>query len=190
MIEPFDPFVNHPAERALFEPLVGNTMLELGRKKTNGIPWKRYFEGLDIIHTSVDIKGGYGSLKKDLTEPLNLGTFDMVTNIGTTEHVSSQIPCWRNIVEAMHIGSVLVSTTPAPGSWKDHGRWYPEEDFFVHLADLNGMEIERLSYETGRSERRKDDYLIFVRMRRVTISGPPFFQMPPTRFLYDNGRGR
>jgi len=138
-------------ERKLLSPLVGSSMLELGNKINHKMVYKNVFESLGFRHVSVDMNGLNGALPLDLRFPLNLGTFDMVTNIGTSEHVSEndyagQIMCWRNIVEAMHIGSVLVSLGPKKGAqkWHNHGRWYPQQLFFMELAVLNGMEAERI----------------------------------------------
>lgn len=130
-------------------PLVGSSILELGNKIKMGVTYKSVFESMGFRHISVDTNGRDGALPLDLRKPLNLGTFDMVTNLGTTEHVSEddyagQVQCWRNVVEAMHVGSVLVSITPMPGSNPNHGVWYPHKQFFRELARLNGMEVERL----------------------------------------------
>lgn len=160
--ESISPFHNRPAEKELYEPLAGESMLELGNKKNREFVYKPYFEARGFRHVSVDMNGEDGALKLDLTRPLNLGTFDVVTNIGTTEHVLSQEPCWRNILEAMHVGSVLLTTTPKPGHWQWHGYWYPTEDFYRELAELNGLRIDRL-YESGEEPR----VMIFARMARV-----------------------
>ena len=166
--------------RALFNPLVGDSMLELGNKvkvsgrsKKEEMVYKHVFEQLGFRHVSVDMNGKNGALPLDLRKPLNLGTFDMVTNIGTSEHVSDsnydgQIACWRNIVEAMHIGSVMVSITPLEGSvkWLHHGRWYPRPVFFHELAHLNGLEAERV-YADGNQ--------VYARLKRIEDVD---FQMP------------
>ena len=152
------PFHNRLNELRLLTPLVGKTMLELGNKKNKDITYKSYFERLGFVHTSVDWNGLDGALKLDLTKPLNLGTFDMVTNVGTTEHVHDQAAVWRNVLEAMHVGSVLVSVTPLPGDWTWHGNWYPSIHFFHRLARMNGLYIERF-YVDGVEPRR----LIYVR---------------------------
>ncbi len=121
-----DVFDGHPLERELYQPLVGGTMLELGNKKGgDGTPYKVHFEALGFAHTSVDINGEDGALKLDLQQPLGLGTFDMVANIGTTEHCGRQLPVWRNVCDAMHVGSVFVSTTPHPEGWPEHGSHHP-----------------------------------------------------------------
>jgi len=155
------PLTSRPREWALYQPLVGSSMLELGNKKTGDKAYKPFFESLGYRHVSVDWNGRDGALKLDLRKPIDLGTFDMVTNIGTTEHVSEQAPVWRNICEAMHVGSVLISTTPIEGHWWWHGEWYPTEQFYRALADLNGLEIERLYVEFDYPHK-----MIFARMIR------------------------
>ena len=169
-METLGPFHNRPAELELYQPLIGDSMLELGGKINAPYTYKAFFEKCGFRHVSVDWNGQHGALSLDLRKPLGLGTFDMVSNIGTSEHVDQQEPCWRNILEAMHIGSVLVSTTPKPGQWKWHGIHYPERDFFVNLASLNGLQIERL-YENGTDPRR----MLFF--RAVKVEDVPF-QMP------------
>lgn len=162
------PLIGRSWERNLLSPLVGESMLELGNKvNTCGdvrLIYKAFFISKGFRHVSVDMNGKDGAIKKDLRKPLGLGTFDMVTNLGTTEHVSpgkyeGQAACWQNICEAMHVGSVLVSVTPKPGAqkWATHGCWYPEPGFFTDLAGLNGMVVERLY---------TDDNLVFARLRR------------------------
>ena len=71
--------MNNPIPDYVLEyllPVIGEDMLELGRKKTrvNGewITYKQYFESFGINHTSIDIQGGYGSLPFDLTQPINI----------------------------------------------------------------------------------------------------------------------
>lgn len=176
-----DAFIRHPHERALYEPLVGKTMLELGNKRQPEGTYKDYFTALGYAHTSVDWNGQDGALKVDLRRPLELGTFDMVSNIGTTEHVDKQEPVWRNICEAMAVGSVLVSTTPKPGHWPRHGFWYPTEEFYPALADLNGMEIERF-FETPEEYNNLADNMFFCRMRKVELV--PFSM--PVGMMFDN----
>jgi hypothetical protein len=169
-------------EWELYDPLVGSSMLELGNKRKAGgdgpFTYKDVFTGLGFRHVSVDINGQHGALPKDLTKPLNLGTFDMVTNIGTSEHVSEkdysgQVACWENILGAMHVGSVLVSITPKPGSWKNHGTWYPHKEFFSELAHLNGLELERC-YDSDQRKPGCNPELRLVFARLLRVADVPF----------------
>lgn len=167
------PFTDRDNELRILSPLVGSSMLELGNKvKFAGperVTYKSLFEAAGFRHVSVDINGLDGALPMDLRKPLNLGTFDMVTNLGTSEHVSEddlggQVACWRNICEAMHVGSVMVSVTPAKGSFNHHATWYPQLPFFEELAEKNGMVVEK-AYIGGNG--RDSNKLVYARLSRV-----------------------
>lgn len=185
------PFHNRPEEWELYCPLVGKSMLELGNKKNGEFIYKTFFKSLGYRHVSVDTNGQDGALRKDLTRPLELGTFDMVTNIGTTEHVSEhnyrgQIACWKNIMEAMHVGSVLICTTPAKDSWRHHGVWYPEPLFYEELARLNGLELERLFIDDRLGQRLGYLDRDMVMARMVRVSDVPFAM--PEKGMHKNVR--
>lgn len=149
--------------------------LELGNKKTRRGVYKDWFEGRGIRHVSVDLNGQDGALPLDLRDPLNLGTFDLVTNYGTTEHVSEQEPAWRNIADACD--KLFVSVTPAPDAYPGHGIWYPTQGFYFEFAKLNGFAIERLAMR----DRARGKINLHVRMRRV--ARVPFV-MPDTSLLW------
>lgn len=159
----------------LLFPIHGfDSMLELGNKRWGKRePYKRWFERIGMLHVSVDLNGQDGALKRDLRQPLDLGEFDMVTNFGTTEHVSDQEPVWRNVVESCR--NVIVSTTPKPGTYKGHGMLYPTMEFYTELARLNGFELERL-YE----EPTKKGVLICARLSR---RGRVPFKMPDASLI-------
>lgn len=159
---------------ATFGPLdeIGS-MLELGNKNGTGgkgDSYKQAFERAGIRHVSVDWNGEDGAVPLDLRKPLDLGVFDMVTNVGTSEHVDEQEPVWRNMVEAC--SHVLVCITPAPGDWPGHGLFYPEPEFYRQLAALNGFEIEKLAVE-GEAGRR------FVHFRGIRLTYPAFAMPDP-----------
>jgi hypothetical protein len=145
----------------ILAPIDGfRSMLELGNKRWGKrAPYKQFFHENGMLHVSVDLNGRDGALPLDLRKPLSLGEFDIVTNFGTTEHVSEQEPVWRNIVDAAR--HVIVSTTPKPGTYKGHGLLYPKMEFYTELARLNGFHVERL-YE----EQRKKGVLICARLVR------------------------
>lgn len=165
-------------QRVIF-PIFGTTLLELGNKRNDKGTYKAYFETVGIKHTSVDWNGLDGALKLDLRQPLNLGQFDMVTNIGTTEHVSEQKPVWENIHNACKLGGVISSVTPLEGNWWWHGEWYPRMEFFEQFAKLNGYEIEVL--EIGREYPNQNIYA-----RLVKVFDDKQFKMPSADTFFFN----
>lgn len=169
-----------PAKYLRFiEPLTGvRTMLELGNKRgTEHEPYKGHFEARGIEHTSIDWNGEDGAIAADLRKPLNFlleeavgrSRFDMVTNIGTSEHVGEQSGCWRNIIAAAQ--SWIVSITPHPGDWPGHGLFYPTRRFYEQLAQRNQLQIEAL--EVFDPPRRR-----FIGCRMKVLQRQDFVIMP------------
>ena len=168
---------------AIYQPLIGNSMLEFGDKIEDGHVYKDTFEYLGYMHVSVDINGQNGAVAFDLRDWFDLGKFDMVTNIGTSEHVKDkQEMVWRNMVSAVKHWGVLISQTPSPGNWSWHGHWYPTVEFYEELARLNGMEIERRI----RSGSKPLENLI---VRMVKVKEVPFV-MPDESLLFFNKGGK
>ena len=146
-----NPFHNRPDEWGLYEPLNGKRMLELGGKFNRPHTYKEYFKSLGFEHVSVDWNGEHGALVRDLRKPLwgELGQFDMVSNMGTTEHVTGargQECVWENIHMMTKPGGVYVGQNPYHDgkSWWWHGNHYPTEGFFLDFAERNGWTVERL----------------------------------------------
>ena len=175
-----------PDEWEYYLPLIGDTMFELGGKfnKSVGKSYKSHFEALGYRHISVDWDGQYGAINRDLRKPLwdEFGQFDMVCNIGTTEHVSKQFMVWKNIHQLTKKGGILVSVTPYHDgkSWWWHGEWYPTEEFFESFAELNGWEIERIG--TDLPEPHKN---LYVRLKKFDERE---FVMPDLSLIVENKR--
>jgi SAM-dependent methyltransferase len=170
-------------EWRLLEPLYGDSMLELGNKRNGDAIYKAFFEELGFRHVSVDWNGLDGALKRDLRLPLwdELGQFDMLTNIGTTEHVEGQAGVWENIHRMVKPGGFYCGLTPYPDgkSWWWHGEHYPTEAFFESFARLNGWVIEKMYKD------RPEPYCnLYVRMHK--IHGEMDFTMPDLALIHRN----
>jgi len=178
------PFHNRPDEWQLYSPLVGKRMLELGGKINAPFTYKAYFEAIGFEHISIDWNGDHGALIRDLQKPLfqELGQFDMVSNMGTTEHVSDQAGVWANIHNLTKEGGVYVGQTPYHDgkSWWWHGDWYPTEDFFKSFAELNNWDIERMYID-----REVPNQNLYVRM--IKEEDAPF-AMPDLSLIKRNHR--
>lgn len=108
---------------------------------------KDYFTQRGFTHISVDINGLHGAIVRDLTKPEEFrdwhGTFDVLTNSGTTEHVEpfeSQFECFSIIHDCIKIGGIAIHLIPdvferdRHGSWKYHCHYYYSGSFFELLA--------------------------------------------------------
>jgi SAM-dependent methyltransferase len=142
----------------LLGDMSGVKMCELGNQivKYPGIKRqssKRWFEGMGVNHTSIDINGKDGALNLDLAKPIDMwpdGEFDIVTNIGTTEHVENgQYEAFENIHRFVKPGGLMVHTLPKKGYYGRHGIYRYEEDFFEGLAKANDYEVEYLESVMG-----------------------------------------
>jgi hypothetical protein len=71
------------------------------------------------------------------------GSYHLITNHGTTEHVADQINCFRVIHDYAAVGATMVHAVPFTGYF-NHGLYNYHPLFFVFLAHANGYEIERL----------------------------------------------
>jgi len=160
-------------------PLEGNTMFECGGKQNpdlipgQNLTYKDWFVSLGYRHVSVDFDPRWADFNDDLRLPLleKHGTFDMFTNIGTSEHIeTNQLGFWRNVHEMTKVGGLYIHLTPYPGGddWHRHGIWYPEEAFFPSFAALNGWEVEKIGVVgTIRQDRIKPHRNILARLRKV-----------------------
>lgn len=176
-----NPLFSH--EDRLLEGLSGS-MCELGSKRA-GV-FKRWFTQEGWAHVSIDLNGEGGALKLDLQEridPLLIGgPFDVVTNFGTTEHVDDQRAVWKNVHELVKVGGHLISTTPFPGDWPNHGRWYPPVEWYREFAQVNGYEIEQEFLQIDRLKQKTTCF----RMRKKEER--PFIM--PSVALFESGGGR
>ena len=180
-----NPFHNRPDEWALYEPLIGNSMLEFGGK-VNGEAgtYKAFFEKLGYRHVSLDWNGEHGALKRDLRQPQwpEFGSFDYTVNMGCSEHVSSQHGFWKNVHFLTKPGGLYVGQTPYHDgkSWWWHGEYYPTEAFFESFADLNCWDIERMYID-----REIPNQNLYVRMRKIDVGR---FAMPDESLIKFNRR--
>jgi len=141
--------------------LSGKRMLELGNQQTKpyeGLPektGKEYYSNRGVEHTSVDMNGRDGAVKLDLGKPIPFtqwrSYYDIVTNLGTCEHVGppkkAQYQCFKNIHDCLKIGGIAVHIGPGIQAvenntcWKGHSNYYYSREFFETLAGSNNYTL-------------------------------------------------
>ena len=115
-------------------------MVELGNQVLKGIGGtaKQYFQSINVDHVSIDINGKDGALNLDLQQrikdPLLVGTFDVLTDFGTVEHVKSQYTCWLNIHNLVKQNGLFIHLLPRTGHWAGHGDHKYSLEFFENLS--------------------------------------------------------
>ncbi len=127
--------------------LDGCRMIELGNQMLKGIGGsaKEHFKSIGVDHVSIDTNGKNGALVIDLQRRIKdrslVGTFDVLTNFGTTEHVEQQYPCWLNIHNLVKQNGVFIHVVPRTGHWRGHGYHKYSLEFFQKLADNCDYEL-------------------------------------------------
>jgi hypothetical protein len=191
-----------PDELIYFLPFHGDSMFEMGGKVNLHVPgwdhkkkqwtereitYKEYLLSVGFKrHVSVDFDPRWADHVLDLRKPLwdKFGKFSMVTNIGTSEHVSDQRALFENVHRMTEVGGLYIHLTPYPGGqdWPVHGQHYPTYDFFHSFAELNGWAVEMMGSDIPGTKHKQ----LYCRMRK-TEDRP--FTMPDKSLIYFNARG-
>lgn len=110
---------------------------------------KQYFELFGIEHTSIDLNGEDGALPVDLNlEIVELRKhYDIITDIGTGEHIKNQYMYFRNVHNLCKIGGVIVHVLPKINEWKNHCPYRYTVEFFEKLSEIYLYDIIELKTE-------------------------------------------
>jgi hypothetical protein len=101
----------------------------------------------NIEYNAVDIcpdrKTMVFDLNYDHLRPPHVGTYDLVINSGTTEHVVNQWNSFELMHQAVRVGGAIYCQLPASG-YLHHGYFCYTPLFFRDFADANGYEMIEL----------------------------------------------
>jgi hypothetical protein len=122
---------------------------------------KKYLLAKGVIeHVSVDLNGKDGAMRLNLSAPIDQwkNYFDMVTNYGTTEHVSNQYQVFKNIHNFTKIGGIMIHTVPIIGGWERHCDIHYDSSFFIQLALNCNYEVvlSEIRLVSGRNARQPE----------------------------------
>jgi SAM-dependent methyltransferase len=118
----------------------GNQKMNINNFRTG----KQYLLAKGVLeHVSIDLNGRNGALRLNLAEPIEKwkNYFDMVTNYGTTEHVSNQYQVFKNIHNFVKPGGVMIHTIPIVGGWAGHCNFRYEPWFLENLAKDSNYDV-------------------------------------------------
>src|SRR5712691_11185807 len=100
-------------------------------------------------YVGYDIFDGYHTvifdLNTDVVPEADRGTFDVVINCGTTEHVLNQYNCLKVIHDAVRVGGMIYHAIPMTGYLK-HGYFTYTPILFCDLARANQYEILKMNF--------------------------------------------
>jgi SAM-dependent methyltransferase len=103
---------------------------------------KKYFESLGVYHISIDLNGKDGALALNLNTEIDfkkLGQFDVVTNMGTSEHVQNNDQCFENIHNLCRDGGIMIHLVPAFGTI--HGRRQYTLEWLNSISEIKGYKV-------------------------------------------------
>ena len=98
-------------------------------------------------NTSIDLNGMEDSLRVDLRNPIMdeapelIDKFDVIIDIGTSEHVEYQYMNFKNLYDMLKVGGIFIHVLPKGGYWEGHCKYKYNFDFFKLLAESNDYEI-------------------------------------------------
>jgi SAM-dependent methyltransferase len=97
-------------------------------------------------YLAIDLHGTPAAKRYDLNQPLPLEKqFDLVTNIGTAEHVFDQCQLFRSMHDWTAPGGLMVHYFPNQGCF-DHGFYNYHPTFVFDLCDANRYAIVLLAH--------------------------------------------
>ena len=103
-----------------------------------------FYEWLGFRYASIDIDGSPGSIPIDLNYDAvprrHRGKYQLVTNLGTTEHVANQLNAFRAIHELTAPNGIMFHRLPSQGMF-NHGLVNYNPKFFWMLARSNGYKF-------------------------------------------------
>jgi hypothetical protein len=116
-------------------------------ERTGPWPAGELFRNSSYNYACIDLFPGDFTILADLNTfqvpTVIRGSYHLITNHGTTEHVADQINCFRVIHDYAAIGATMLHIVPFTGYF-NHGLYNYHPLFFVFLAHANAYEIERL----------------------------------------------
>jgi hypothetical protein len=130
-------------------PALGRSGPSNSENRLAGAPRSRdFWVWLGFDYASVDIDGTLDSIPLDLNYdevPTDLvGKYDVVTNLGTTEHAANQVQSFKIIHDLAAVDAIMLHLVPA-GGMLNHGLVSYNPKFFWMLARSNGYKVVLMS---------------------------------------------
>lgn len=119
--------------------------MELHEGVTNYKTAKEYYAKKKANHTSIDLTKKFGSLKMDLRKPIQKrrwkNYFDIITDIGTGEHVKNQYMFFKNCHYLCRVGGVMVHRLPAVGHYYKRRIYHYDKQFIDNLVKMGHYKL-------------------------------------------------
>lgn len=107
----------------------------------------RHYKGIKDVFGHVVAVDNNGAADDVLTKDMGVeqkdlfGTFDLLFNGGTLEHVENQREAWRNCHYFLKEGGIAIHVCPLKDGWSGHSYFLYTENFFEELIKANKYEV-------------------------------------------------
>jgi SAM-dependent methyltransferase len=132
----------HGGDETLARQALANWQAKSTRKASE------LFRNSHYYYRCVDLYPGEFTLVLDLNDHVvsgsDYGNFDLITNMGTTEHIGDQMNAFRAIHDFCAPGGLMMHNVPFSGYY-NHGLYNYHPMFFIFLAHANNYEIDALA---------------------------------------------
>jgi hypothetical protein len=111
---------------------------------------------------------------------LELAQVDIVTDFGTSEHVSNYYNCWLNKHNGCKVGGLIISENPKVNNWHGHGFHYLTKEFYTELCKVAGYELIEVG-EHAAMGNVTDGWNVYGVLRKVSDVFPSqseFYALP------------
>lgn len=146
-------------------------------------PYARaFYEALGYAYAYVDIDapGGYPrDLNFDSVPAHLVGQHHLVTNFGTTEHVTNQLNAFKIIHDLAAAGGIMIHELPSHGE-VNHGFFAYQPKFFDRLAYSNGYDVLFFDFRWYEVEYGLHDDIQRLTSRFVDTKQRPRFGASPS----------
>lgn len=128
----------------------GFSVCELGDQHMAGVDEPKlartFYESLGCGRYEAIDGNGMGTVTADLNQPLprSIGTFDLVTDFGTGEHIFDQAQVWRTMHDLTKVGGYLAFDRPHQGYTK-HCFYLVNPTLLRDLAAANVYTVVQLT---------------------------------------------
>ncbi|MGE4233716.1 MAG: hypothetical protein AB7F43_10335 [Bacteriovoracia bacterium] len=118
--------------------------------KERGSKTAEYYRALGFSsYDAIDVNDLYGSLMMDLNSNLRerynfAKTYDLVTNLGTGEHIFNQLAIFENMHNLAKENGILVHVMPFL-NWINHGFFNFNPTLYADIAAANGYKLLKMS---------------------------------------------
>lgn len=126
---------------------------------------RQFWRWIGYDYMAIDVDGSPGSVPLDLNFddiPADARErFDLVTNLGTTEHVANQVNAFKIIHELTKPGGLMIHHLPMQGNL-NHGLVNYQPKFFWMLARSNDYRFLHLSFSADGAQPAPEDLFVHV----------------------------